>query len=489
MILNSFKKNEWFDNIPQNIIAGIVVAIAIIPEAIGFSIIANVNPMVGLYTSLMLTIIISIFGGRPAMISAATGAMALVMVSLVKNHGVEYLFAATILTGIIQYIFGIFKVSRVMQFIPRTVMIGFVNALAILIFLAQLPHLINTSIASYLFVGATLLILYISPKLIKKIPAPLIALVSLTLISLLLNVNLSTIGDLATLESSLPMFSVPKIPITLESLAIIFPYSLSLSVVGLLESMLTARIIDDITDTESDKNQEAKGQGIANIIAGFFGGMAGCAMIGQSMINVKSGGRSRVSTLTVGVFLLISILFFAEIIMKIPLAILVGIMIMVSIDTFDWESFSYLKKMPVTDSIVMVSTIAIVVFTHDLSKGVLAGVILSALFFVTKISKINVSCTESENKTIYAIKGELFFASVDNFINQFDFSSSENEIILDFKKSHVWDDSAVGAIDKVVLKYRNKGLNVTVENLNTQSKELVDLLCIHHQHKSIATQH
>lgn len=489
MILNSFKKNEWFDNIPQNIIAGIVVAIAIIPEAIGFSIIANVNPMVGLYTSLMLTIIISIFGGRPAMISAATGAMALVMVSLVKNHGVEYLFAATILTGIIQYIFGIFKVSRVMQFIPRTVMIGFVNALAILIFLAQLPHLINTSIASYLFVGATLLILYISPKLIKKIPAPLIALVSLTLISLLLNVNLSTIGDLATLESSLPMFSVPKIPITLESLAIIFPYSLSLSVVGLLESMLTARIIDDITDTESDKNQEAKGQGIANIIAGFFGGMAGCAMIGQSMINVKSGGRSRVSTLTVGVFLLISILFFAEIIMKIPLAILVGIMIMVSIDTFDWESFSYLKKMPVTDSIVMVSTIAIVVFTHDLSKGVLAGVILSALFFVTKISKINVSCTESENKIIYAIKGELFFASVDNFINQFDFSSSENEIILDFKKAHVWDDSAVGAIDKVVLKYRNKGLNVTVENLNTQSKELVDLLCIHHQHKSIATQH
>lgn len=489
MILNSFKKNEWFDNIPQNIIAGIVVAIAIIPEAIGFSIIANVNPMVGLYTSLMLTIIISIFGGRPAMISAATGAMALVMVSLVKNHGVEYLFAATILTGIIQYILGIFKVSRVMQFIPRTVMIGFVNALAILIFLAQLPHLINTSIASYLFVGATLLILYISPKLIKKIPAPLIALVSLTIISLLLNVNLSTIGDLATLESSLPMFSIPKIPITLESLAIIFPYSLSLSVVGLLESMLTARIIDDITDTESDKNQEAKGQGIANIIAGFFGGMAGCAMIGQSMINVKSGGRSRVSTLTVGVFLLISILFFAEIIMKIPLAILVGIMIMVSIDTFDWESFSYLKKMPVTDSIVMVSTIAIVVFTHDLSKGVLAGVILSALFFVTKISKINVSCSKSENKIIYAIKGELFFASVDNFINQFDFSSSENEIILDFKKAHVWDDSAVGAIDKVVLKYRNKGLNVTVENLNTQSKELVDLLCIHHQHKSIATQH
>lgn len=489
MILNNFKKNEWFDNIPQNIIAGIVVALAIIPEAIGFSIIANVNPMVGLYTSLMLTIIISICGGRPAMISAATGAMALVMVSLVKNHGVEYLFAATILTGIIQYIFGILKVSRVMQFIPRTVMIGFVNALAILIFLAQLPHLINASITSYLFIGATLLILYVSPKLTKTIPAPLIALVSLTILSLLLNVNLSTIGDLAILESSLPIFSVPKIPFTLESLYIILPYSLSLSVVGLLESMLTARIIDDITDTESDKNQEAKGQGIANIIAGFFGGMAGCAMIGQSMINVKSGGRTRVSTLTVGIFLLISILFFAEIIMKIPLAILVGIMIMVSIDTFDWESFSYLKKMPITDSIVMVSTIVIVVFTHDLSKGVLAGVILSALFFVTKISQIDVSCSKSENKIIYAIKGELFFASVDNFISQFDFSSSANEIILDFKKAHVWDDSAVGAIDKVVLKYRNNGLNVTVENLNTQSKELVDLLCIHHQHKSITTQH
>lgn len=489
MILNNFKKNEWFDNIPQNIIAGIVVALAIIPEAIGFSIIANVNPMVGLYASLMLTIIISICGGRPAMISAATGAMALVMVSLVKNHGVEYLFAATILTGIIQYIFGMLKVSRVMQFIPRTVMIGFVNALAILIFLAQLPHLINASISSYLFIGATLLILYVSPKLTKTIPAPLIALVSLTILSLLLNVNLSTIGDLAILESSLPMFSVPKIPFTLESLYIILPYSLSLSVVGLLESMLTARIIDDITDTESDKNQEAKGQGIANIIAGFFGGMAGCAMIGQSMINVKSGGRTRISTLTVGIFLLISILFFAEIIMKIPLAILVGIMIMVSIDTFDWESFSYLKKMPITDSIVMVSTIVIVVFTHDLSKGVLAGVILSALFFVTKISQIDVSCSKSENKIIYAIKGELFFASVDNFISQFDFSLSENEIILDFKKSHVWDDSAVGAIDKVVLKYRNNGLNVTVENLNTQSKELVDSICIYDKNNPIANLH
>lgn len=467
-------KTEWLVNNPQNIIAGIVVSLAIIPEAIGFSIIAGVNPMTGLYTSLIFAFIISLFGGRPGMISAATSAMALVIVSLVKNYGINYLFAATILTGIIQYLFGIFKISKIMRFIPRTVMIGFVNSLAIMIFLAQIPHITQGSWLTYVLILATLIILYILPKFTLKMPAPLFAIVSLTTVAVFFKLDLKTIGDLGSLNGKLPSFSIPIIPMTLESFKIILPYAFSLSVVGLLESMLTARIIDDMTDTESDKNQEAKGQGLANILTGFFGGMGGCAMLGQSMVNMKSGGRTRLSSLTVGIFLLISILFLTDIIMKIPIAVLVGIMVMISIDTFDWASLSYLKKMPISDSIVMVLTVIVVILTHDLFKGVAVGVVLSSLFFVIKISEVNVTQQLIGSHLIATIKGELFFASVENFIQQFDFNANYDGITLDFKKAHVWDDSAVGAIDKIVLKYRDKGCHVNVENLNTESKQLVD---------------
>ncbi len=402
-------KKEWFSNIRADILAGIVVALALIPEAIAFSIIAGVDPMVGLYASFCIAVIIAFVGGRPGMISAATGAMALLMLPLVKEHGLNYLLAATILTGVIQVLFGIFKVAKVMKFIPRAVMIGFVNALAILIFMAQVPHFIGISTMTYVFVAITLLIVYIMPRFIKTIPAPLIAIIILTAIAIYANMDLRTVGDLGTITKSLPEFFIPDVPFTFETLAIIFPYSLALAIVGLLESLLTASIVDDMTGTESNKNKEARGQGIANIFTGFFGGMAGCAMIGQSVINVKSGGRGRLSTLVAGLFLMFLIIVLGDLVVQIPMPVLVGIMIMVSIGTFDWSSFSYLRKAPKTDAVVMLVTVGIVVATNDLSKGVIAGVILSAIFFVAKISHIQVKEHHENQQTIFTVEGQLFF--------------------------------------------------------------------------------
>jgi SulP family sulfate permease len=479
--LINFKKNEWLSNIGPDIISGIVVALAIIPEAIAFSIIAGVNPMIGLYTTLSMSLIIAFAGGRPGMISAATSAMALVIVSLVKDHGLDYLIAATILTGIMQYVLGSLKIAKLMRFIPRSVMIGFVNALAILIFSAQIPYFVGISTNTYIFVIATLLIVYLFPKITIKIPAPLVAIVVLTAISIIFKFELLTIGDIGHLKSVLPTFSLPNVPFNFETLKIIFPYSVALSIVGLLESMLTATIIDDMTDTESDKNKESKGQGIANFITGFFGGMPGCGMLGQSLINIKSGGRSRLSSLTVGLFLTFSILFLSDIVMRIPMPVLVGIMIMVSISTFDWSSFNYLKKAPKSDSLVMLVTIATVVITHDLSKGVILGVILSALFFASKISTVKIVKLEENNHIRYNVKGELFFASVESFLRHFDFTSGYNIVTVDFSEAHVWDDSAVGAIDKMVMKYKNNGIKVVIENLNPSSKLLVDSIGIHNK--------
>ncbi|MGE7053011.1 SulP family inorganic anion transporter, partial [Paenibacillus glucanolyticus] len=375
-------KREWFSNIRGDILAGIVVALALIPEAIAFSIIAGVDPMVGLYASFCIAVIIAFVGGRPGMISAATGAMALLMVPLVKDYGLQYLLAATILTGIIQLIFGLFKIAKLMKFIPRAVMIGFVNALAILIFMAQVPHFVGISTLTYVFVAITLIIVYVLPRFFKAIPAPLIAIIILTSVAIWGHLDLGTVGDLGRITQTLPSFFIPDIPFNFETLQIIFPYSVALAIVGLLESLLTSSIVDDMTGTESNKNRESRGQGIANIITGFFGGMAGCAMIGQSVINVKSGGRGRLSTLVAGLFLIFLILVLGGLVVQIPMPVLVGIMIMVSIGTFDWTSFSYLRKAPKTDALVMLTTVIIVVATHDLSKGVIAGVILSAIFFV-----------------------------------------------------------------------------------------------------------
>ncbi|MGB5946932.1 SulP family inorganic anion transporter [Paenisporosarcina sp.] len=469
---------EWFSNIRGDILAGIVVALALIPEAIAFSIIAGVNPMVGLYASFSIAVIIAFVGGRPGMISAATGAMALLMVPLVKEYGIEYLLAATILTGVIQILFGIFKVARVMKFIPRAVMIGFVNALAILIFLAQVPHFLGISTMTYVFVAATLLIVYILPRFLKSIPAPLIAIIALSALAIFANMDLRTVGDLGTLTQSLPTFFIPNVPFTLETLMIIFPFSLALAIVGLLETLLTATIVDDMTGTDSNKNKESRGQGIANFINGFFGGMAGCAMIGQSVINVKSGGRGRLSTLIAGLFLMFLIIVLGDLVIQIPMPVLVGIMIMVSIGTFDWSSFTYLKKAPITDSVVMVATVVIVVFTHDLSKGVIAGVILSAIFFVAKISKVYVTEKVENEISTFTVEGQLFFASVESFLEAFDFTVENEQIIIDFSQTHVWDDSGVGAIDKVVLKYYENNNKVALIGLNATSQQLVDKLAI-----------
>ena len=470
---------EWFSNIRGDILAGIVVALALIPEAIAFSIIAGVNPMVGLYASFSIAVIIAFVGGRPGMISAATGAMALLMVPLVKEYGIEYLLAATILTGVIQILFGIFKVASVMKFIPRAVMIGFVNALAILIFMAQVPHFLGISTMTYVFVAATLLIVYILPRFLKSIPAPLIAIIALSALAIFTNMDLRTVGDLGTLTQTLPTFFIPNVPFTLDTLMIIFPFSLALAIVGLLETLLTATIVDDMTGTDSNKNKESRGQGIANFINGFFGGMAGCAMIGQSVINVKSGGRGRLSTLIAGLFLMFLIIVLGDLVIQIPMPVLVGIMIMVSVGTFDWSSFTYLKKAPITDSVVMVATVVIVVFTHDLSKGVIAGVILSAIFFVSKISKVYVTEKIVNDISTFTVEGQLFFASVESFLEAFDFTVENEQIIIDFSQTHVWDDSGVGAIDKVVLKYYENNNQVTLIGLNATSQQLVDKLAIY----------
>ncbi len=472
-------KTEWFSNVRGDILSGILVALALIPEAIAFSIIAGVDPMVGLYASFTIAVIIAFAGGRPGMISAATGAMALLMAPLVREHGLDYLLAATILTGVIQVIFGIFKVAKVMKFIPRAVMIGFVNALAILIFMAQVPHFIGISNMTYLFVAITLAIIYILPRFFKAIPAPLIAIIVLTAIALYTNLDLRTVGDLGTITRSFPEFFIPNVPFNLETLAIIFPFSIALAIVGLLETLLTASIVDEMTDTESDKNRESRGQGIANFITGFFGGMAGCAMIGQSVINVKSGGRGRLSTLVAGVFLIFLIIGLGDLVVQIPMPVLVGVMIMVSIGTFDWGSFKYLIKAPRTDAIVMLVTVIVVVATSDLSKGVIAGVILSAIFFVSKISKINVVKSHVNDQTIYEIEGQLFFASVEDFLAGFDQSVSNENIVIDFSNAHIWDDSAVGAVDTVMIKFQENENNVELIGLNKSSKRLVDQLAVY----------
>lgn len=466
-------KQQWFGNIRGDILAGIVVALALIPEAIAFSIIAGVDPMVGLYASFIIAVVIAFAGGRPGMISAATGAMALLMVPLIRDYGLDYLLAATILTGVIQILFGVFKVAKIMKFIPNAVMIGFVNALAILIFMAQLEHFIGISTMTYVFVAVTLILLYTLPRFIKVVPAPLIAIVVLTSVAIFSGVELRTVGDLGAITQSLPSFFLPDVPLNWETLQIIFPYSLSLAIVGLLESLLTAQIVDDMTGTESHKNREARGQGIANVITGFFGGMAGCAMIGQSVINVKSGGRGRLSTLIAGIFLMFLIIVLGDLVVQIPMPVLVGIMIMVSIGTFDWGSFKYLVKAPRTDAIVMLVTVIIVVYTHDLSKGVLAGVLLSAIFFVVKISTLKI--TQEGNR--YTINGQLFFASTDAFVDYFKKAEIKGKYIqLDFSNSRIWDDSGVGALQKVVDQLSEKGIQVEIVEIDSSSKKIMDKL-------------
>jgi SulP family sulfate permease len=464
---------SWFGNIKGDILSGLVVALALIPEAIAFSIIAGVDPMVGLYASFTIAVTIAFIGGRPGMISAATGAMALLFIDLIAEHGLQYLLAATVLTGIIQILFGVFKLARYMKFIPRSVMVGFVNALAILIFTSQLQHFEGEQWIMYGLVGLTLAIIYLFPYLLKAVPSTLIAIVVITALSIFMNYGVRTVGDMGTISQTLPQFLIPNISLTIETIVIILPYSLALAVVGILESLLTATIVDDMTDSESDKNVESRGQGIANIVTGFFGGMAGCAMIGQSVINVKSGGRGRLSSLVAGVFLMFLIVVLGDIVVQIPMAALAGVMIMVSISTFDWNSIRTLHLVPRSDAMVMVVTVLTVVLTHNLAIGVFTGILLSAIFFVSKISRVRVDSTLKGNKRLYEVKGELFFASVTELITMFDYKEDVREVEINLSRSHIWDDSAVAAVDKVVSKFESNGIQIEVTGLNEDSTELV----------------
>ncbi|MFB4213912.1 SulP family inorganic anion transporter [Shouchella sp. JSM 1781072] len=469
-------KEQWFGNIRGDVLAGIVVALALIPEAIAFSIIAGVDPMVGLYASFCIAIVIAFVGGRPGMISAATGAMALVMVTLVANHGLQYLLAATILTGIIQIIFGVFKLARYMKFVPRTVMTGFVNSLAILIFLAQIDHFVGETWIMYALVALTLAIIYLFPYVTKAIPSTLVAIIVVTVIVLTMNIGVRNVGDMGELSQTLPVFALPNIPFNLETLWIILPYALALAIVGLLESLLTANIVDDMTDTKSNKDRESRGQGIANIVTGFFGGMAGCAMIGQSVINVKSGGRGRLSTLVAGLFLMFLILVLGNVVVQIPMAALAGVMIMVSISTFDWQSVRTLHRLPRTDAIVLVVTVAIVLLTHNLAYGVLAGVLLSMVFFAAKLSQVRVDShfDKAENKRTYTVVGPLFFASVTDFLAKIDTEEKLDYVVFDLSHSHVWDDSAVGALDRVEAKFVTNKVDVQIIGINKESSQLLE---------------
>jgi SulP family sulfate permease len=474
----------WFSNVRGDLLAGIVVALALIPEAIAFSIIAGVDPKVGLYASFCIAIVIAFTGGRPGMISAATGAMALVMVTLVKVHGLQYLLAATLLTGVIQFVFGLVKVGTLMRFVSKSVMTGFVNALAILIFLAQLPELNpatdKVSWLTYAMVAGGLAIIYLLPRLTKAVPSPLACIVVLSLIAHFMKLDVRYVGDLGALPDTLPAFLWPRVPLDFETLSIIFPTSMALAVVGLLESLMTAQIVDELTDTPSDKDRECRGQGIANVVSGLFGGMAGCAMIGQSVINVKSGGRTRLSTLTAGVVLLLLLLLLNDQVARIPMAALVAVMIMVSIGTFSWASIKNLAVHPKTTSTVMVATVGTVVWTHNLALGVGVGVLLSALFFARKVAQvIRVTSVLAGDTRTYSVRGQVFFASADAFAAAFDFKEALAKVVIDVSHAHFWDLTSVGALDKVILKFRREGAEVEILGMNEASATIVDTLATH----------
>ena len=480
-MINTIKQN-WFSNIKGDVLAGIVVALALIPEAIAFSIIAGVDPKVGLYASFCIAVVISFVGGRPGMISAATGAMALLMVTLVKDHGLQYLLATTLLTGVLQIVFGYLKLGSLMRFVSRSVVTGFVNALAILIFMAQLPELTNVTWHVYAMTAAGLGIIYLFPYITKSIPSPLVTIVVLTGVAMYFNMDIRTVGDMGDLPDTLPIFLWPDVPLNFETLAIIFPYALSLAVVGLLESLMTATIVDDLTDTSSDKNRECKGQGLANIGSGLLGGMAGCAMIGQSIINVKSGGRTRLSTFTAGGVLLMLVVFLGSWVSKIPMAALVAVMIMVSIGTFSWSSLGNLKTHPLSTSVVMVATVVVVVATHNLAYGVLVGVLLAGLFFANKVGRFLLVTSEADNDgtmRTYNIVGQVFFTSADKFVSYFDFKEAVDKVVIDLTHAHFWDITSVSALDKVVIKFRREGTEVEVIGMNEASATIVDRFAVH----------
>jgi len=481
MSVNYSLREQWFGNVRGDVLSGVLVALALIPEAIAFSIIAGVDPKIGLYASFCIAVVTAIAGGRPGMISAATGAMALVMVDLVKDHGLQYLFAATILAGLLQILAGALRLNALMRFVSRSVVIGFVNALAILIFLAQLPELIGMSWPVYAVCAAALGIIYLLPRLTRAVPSPLVAIIVLTAVCMIFGIDIRTVGDMGELPDTLPVFLFPDIPWTLDTLRILLPVSATLAVVGLLESLMTAQIVEDVTDTPTNRRRECAGQGAANIVSGLFGGMAGCAMIGQSVINVSSGGRGRLSCFIAGTVLLLLVVYASDWVSRIPMAALVAVMIMVSIGTFHWKSFAELKTHPKSANLIMIGTVVVTVATHDLAKGVLTGVVLTALSFARRVGAMlrMKSRDELDGTRVYAVEGEVFFASAIQFTNSFDYLHAPAKVVIDLTHAHFWDISAVAALDRAVLKLRRHGAEVEVVGLNQASQSLVERLGAH----------
>ncbi|MEZ0494552.1 SulP family inorganic anion transporter [Kineococcus sp. TBRC 1896] len=466
------------------VLAGLVVALALIPEAISFSIIAGVDPRVGLFASFTMAVSIAVLGGRPAMISAATGAIALVIAPVVREHGLDYLIATVILGGLIQVVLGLLRVPRLMRFVPRSVMVGFVNALAILIFWAQVPHLVGVPWLVYPMVAAALAIMVFLPKVTRAVPAPLVAIAVLTALTVVAHLAVPNVGDEGALPDSLPVLGLPDVPLTLETLRIIAPYAVGLALVGLMESLMTAKLVDEVTDTGSSKTREAWGQGAANVITGFFGGMGGCAMIGQTMINVRSGARTRLSTFLAGVFLLILVVGLGDVVATIPMAALAAVMVMVAVGTFDWHSVrpATLRRMPRSETTVMVTTVVVVVATHNLAIGVVVGVLVAALLFARRVAHlVEVDGVLSEDGSLktYHVHGALFFASSNDLVSQFDYAGDPERVLVDLSDSHVWDASTVAALDAVTTKYAAKGKDVTIVGLNEASAAMHERLAGH----------
>lgn len=484
-------KQDWLGNIRGDILAGIVVAIALVPEAIAFSIIAGVDPKIGLYASFAIAVIIAIVGGRAGMISAATAATALLMVTLVKDYGLQYLLAATVLAGGLQILAGYLNLHKFMSFVSKSVMTGFLNALAILIFMAQVPELIGVTWHMYALTAFGLAIIYLFPYVPvvgKILPSPLINIIVLTLIVYFMGIDVRTIGDMGELPDTLPIFLWPDVPFNMETLLIILPYSVSIAVVGLLESLLTANVIDELTDTESDKKRECKGQGIANIGSGLIGGMAGCAMIGQSIINVKSGGRGRLSAMVAGVVLLILVVFLSDILKIVPMAALVAVMIMVSIGTFNWISIKELKTNPTSASTVMIATVIVVVWTHNLALGVFTGILIGSLFMAQRLSQfmyVDSQYDDASDTRTYNVIGQIFFNSSERFVAFFDYKEAVDKIVIDVHRAHFWDITAASALDKVVIKLRREGADVSIIGLNEASETLLDKFAVHDKPEEI----
>ncbi|WP_417509788.1 SulP family inorganic anion transporter [Microbacterium sp.] len=457
----------------REVLAGLVVGLALIPEAIAFSIIAGVDPKVGLFSAFVMAVSIAFVGGRPAMISAATGAVALVIAPVMREHGMDYFIATVILAGIFQILLALFGVAKLMRFIPRSVMVGFVNALAILVFIAQLPHLIGVPWLVYPLVAGGILIMVMMPRITKVIPAPLVSIVLVTAVVVVFALNVPTVGDEGELPKSLPELFFPSVPFTWETFTIIAPFSLGMALVGLLESLMTAKLVDEITDTHSRKTREAWGQGVANILSGFFGGMGGCAMIGQTMINVKvSGARTRISTFFAGVFLLILVVTLGDVVAIIPMAALVAVMIMVCVATFDWHSIrpSTLKRMPKSETLVMASTVVLVVLTSNLAIGVVAGVVVASVLFVRRVAHFaTVTRTVTADAAHYVVDGELFFASSNDLTTQFEYVDDPARIVIDLSRSHIWDASTVAALDAIQTKYLAHEKTVELVGLNVAS--------------------